>query len=223
MAKILKIACISDMHGQIDFKVDPCDILLIAGDICSGPYDKNMASWQQEDWLESEFFYWVAEQPATAVVAIAGNHDWIWEVAPTLVPDMPPKFHYIQDEMIEVMGVKIYGTPQQPIFLDWAFNKPSDRLRMYYDNIPEGLDILLSHAPVQGIFDRVEYKGDVTLIGSQELKDRVEIIRPRFFVSGHAHSNYGILEQDGITYIACSVLDDKYVRTKPPIYFEMEI
>jgi hypothetical protein len=31
---------------------------------------------------------------------------------------------YIQDELIEVEGLRIYGSPWQPEFCGWAFNLP---------------------------------------------------------------------------------------------------
>jgi hypothetical protein len=32
--------------------------------------------------------------------------------------------HYLQDEGTELFGLKLWGTPWQPWFLDWGFNAP---------------------------------------------------------------------------------------------------
>ncbi len=31
---------------------------------------------------------------------------------------------YLEDELVEIEGIRIYGSPWQPEFCDWAFNLP---------------------------------------------------------------------------------------------------
>ena len=67
---------------------------------------------------------------------------------------IPENVIYLQDEMVEVGGLKIYGSPWQPRFYDWAFNVDrGEAIAKKWEPIPEGLDILITHGPVFGILD----------------------------------------------------------------------
>jgi len=222
----MKVCFIADMHGKLDFKVDPCDLLVIAGDICPGGWDPRMTCISQEQWLNTEFRYWLGDQPVTDCVAIAGNHDWIWDLAPTMVPKMNQNFHYLCDESIEIMGLKIYGTPQQKVFNHWAFNREPDQLKKYFDNIPEGLDILITHTPPYKILDFVDFPNFKGHEGCKTLKNTIVQMehRPKINAFGHMHGEYGIEEVDyipGVKFINCSLVDEQYKRVKNPIYLEV--
>ena len=72
----MKICAFSDMHGQLDFKVEPCDIVLIGGDIV--PLNIQSYSTPSEKWFKTVFIPWCANLPCEKVVFIAGNHDhWL--------------------------------------------------------------------------------------------------------------------------------------------------
>ena len=68
----MKLCAISDMHGKLDFKIEPCDILCICGDIVP----LNVQSFHQGTikWLIKHFVPWCEEQPCKKVFLIAGNH-----------------------------------------------------------------------------------------------------------------------------------------------------
>lgn len=222
----MRICFIADFHGILDFKVDPCDLLVIAGDICpcyGFPYQSCMF---QENWLNVEFRYWLADQPIKECFAVAGNHDWIWDMADTMVPKMNANFHYLCDESIEYMGLKIYGTPQQKVFNDWAFNREPEVLKRYFDNIPEGLDILITHTPPYKILDKVDFENFKGHEGCKILKARImEMERPpKVNVFGHMHEEYGVVEVDyipGVKFINCSLVNEQYKLVKKPIYLEL--
>ena len=36
---------------------------------------------------------------------------------------------YLQDSLVEIYGLKIYGTPWQPEFCNWAFNLPRGQVK----------------------------------------------------------------------------------------------
>src|SRR5262245_1002245 len=120
---IMKIVAMSDMHGQLPARVPACDLLLLGGDVT--PVEDHSIGFQAS-WLDREFRDWLQAQPARKIVGIAGNHDFIFEQAPGLVPELP--WTYLQDSGIEWEGLKIWGTPWQPIFFDWAFNGDPERL-----------------------------------------------------------------------------------------------
>merc|ERR1712224_97174 len=62
---------------------------------------------------------------------------------------------YLQDSSTEVCGYRIYGSPWQPEFCDWAFNLPrGEECRRKWQQIPSEVDILLTHGPPQGFGDQ---------------------------------------------------------------------
>ncbi len=222
----MKVCFIADMHGKLDFKVDPCDLLVIAGDICPCRGFPYQACMFQENWLNVEFRYWLADQPIRECVAIAGNHDWIWDVARIMVPKMNANFHYLCDEDIEIMGLNIYGTPQQKVFNDWAFNREPEVLKRYYDEIPEGLDILITHTPPYKILDKVDFENFKGHEGCKILKARIREMKqpPKINVFGHMHGEYGIEEVEyipGVKFINCSLVNEAYKLVEKPVYLEM--
>jgi Icc-related predicted phosphoesterase len=135
---------------------------------------------------------------------------------------MPSKLHYLEDSEITIKGLRIYGTPQQPIFLNWAFNRTSEQLERYFDEIPEGLDILLCHTAPYGIMDNVKNEWSNGNFGCKVLLERIKKVKPKYVVFGHFHGNYGIEKIEGTTFVNCSLIDERYIMTKKPIYIEIE-
>ena len=223
----IDVCCISDMHGNLKFDVPKSDLLLIAGDICPATHDPFESSYTQKDWLENKFNPWLSEQPIKQCVMIAGNHDWIWETHPRLVPWMNFNCCYVEDEiaiMTSLHGLKIYGTPVQLPFCEWAFNREERNIQRYWNNIPEGLDILLLHSPPYGILDETHHpKYTSEHIGSKSLLKRIEEVRPKLVVFGHNHGEHGVVERDGIKYINASLVDEEYKMVREPIVIEIEL
>ena len=206
----MKICCISDLHGALP-KVPYCDLLLLGGDYC--PTTKG-----QNGWLRDAFTPWlerVAER-GTKIVGVAGNHDYIWEKRPDLVPRMP--WTYLQDSEATVCGLRIYGSPWQPRFLDWAFNLDEPDLARKWEQIPEGIDVLLLHGPPHGA-------GDMTInqerIGSPSLRKRIEAVQPRLVVCGHNHGGYGRYMIGDTLVVNAALMDDNYRPVNPPIVLEI--
>ena len=112
------IACISDLHGTLADTTHKCDILVIAGDIC--PATNHTLDFQSR-WLRTDLGPWLDRQPAAKIIATWGNHDWIGERAPDLVPSWL-RWTMLSDERVEYRGLKFWGSPWQKRFMDGAFN-----------------------------------------------------------------------------------------------------
>jgi hypothetical protein len=64
---------------------------------------------------------------------------------------------YLCDESTIIDGVKFYGSPVQPEFCNWAFNRRRGaELKKYWDKIPKDTDVLITHGPPAGILDETE-------------------------------------------------------------------
>ncbi|MEM7384020.1 MAG: metallophosphatase domain-containing protein [Verrucomicrobiota bacterium] len=217
----MKITCISDTHGHhADLTPDlgEGDLLLHTGDF------------MRAGNLESEvhdFLKWMSEQPFTSRVLIAGNHDRLFENEPALVRELLreyPGIHYLQDQFLELpdSGLSIYGTPWQPAFHNWAFNLPrsGEALKNVWSAIPDGVDILLTHGPPQGILDTSGPPWHQPLLGCELLEAKVKEIQPRLHVFGHIHGGYGMKTLGATCFVNAAVVDERYQYAQKPVVID---
>ncbi|MEM1320682.1 MAG: metallophosphatase domain-containing protein [Bacteroidota bacterium] len=206
----MKITFISDTHGQHNaLQLPEADMLVHTGDISSAG----------EKWQVREFLKWMAEQPHRHKVFIGGNHDFLLEREPLLFHSLIPKgITYLENTATVIEGIKIWGSPITPWFLDWAFNEyRGDLIRRYWERIPEDIDILLTHGPPLGYGDRT-IRGEI--VGCEDLLEFVRRIQPRYHVFGHIHEGYGQYESEGTSFINASVLDVRYNLVNAPVTVE---
>lgn len=208
----MKIACVSDLHGYLP-NIPECDALLIGGDIV--PHHDIDRSFK---WLNTSFKPWVSSiAKRSRVIGIAGNHDFIFQKNPELVPDI--EWTYLFDSITVVDGISIWGSPWQPIFHNWAFNLDENRLCRKWDLIPK-VDILLVHGPPNGYGDYSLYGRVHT--GSPGLTKKIKEIKPRFVVAGHIHEGYGLYDIDGhTTVVNASLVNDHYIPTNNIIVIDV--
>lgn len=216
----MKIICIADMHSNIDgVTIPPCDILLIAGDAGPARIQPELSLGMQQAWFLGKFNRWLDKQPAKYEIIIPGNHDWIFQIDPdSVVPYL--NCHYLMDSSITIEGLKIHGTPWQPVFNDWAFNAPEPLLAEKFEKIDSDIDILLSHCPPLNVLDFVPGPKGGEHCGSSSLMDKILQVKPIYVIFGHIHEAYGKVKKDGITFINCSVLDGQYRMTNKPVVVE---
>ena len=173
----LTVCATADLHGWLP-PVSPCDLLVIAGDICPPHH--------QREWLDTNFRTWLAAIPARHVVATWGNNDDVGERGDA--PELPCTF--LADEMVTVSGVTIYGTRWNTgiSYLAWASQEEDDLLDGLAGRLPAELGILLSHVPPFGVLD-ADRRGNTH--GSRTLLAEIERTRPRVTICGHVHAARG--------------------------------
>jgi predicted phosphodiesterase len=210
------IAAISDQHGLLP-PIPPCDLLLIAGDIC--PVTNHGLEFQAA-WLDTEFRRWLHSLTHVKhIVGIAGNHDFIFEQAPQWVPrDLP--WTYLQDSVAEIAGLRIWGTPWQPWFFDWAFNGRPDELKEKWALMPPALDVIVVHGPPRGYGDAVPRSYEVEHTGCPHLLRRIEEIQPRLVVFGHIHEGRGQWQHGPTTLANVTLVDEGYEPVYSPWLFQ---
>lgn len=208
----MKIIAISDTHGQHQsVKLPAGDMLIHAGDV-----SKRGTQPQVQEFLD-----WFSALDYRYKIFIAGNHDFYFEreKAAAIEALIPANIIYLNDSFVEIEKLKIWGSPVQPWFYDWAFNRQrGEDIRRHWKLIPEALDILITHGPVAGILDRVITGQHV---GCEDLAERIRQVKPRVHICGHIHEAYGVETHDGIKYINASVLDEEYVLRNSPVVFEL--
>lgn len=214
----MKIAAISDLHGELPV-VPACDLLVIAGDITPATREYHRQHYRTAHWLDTTFRWWLETIKARQIVMVAGNHDFIFQDRYDLVPkDLP--LTYLQDRHFEWEGLRIWGTPWQPIFYDWAFNLSEEELDRKFSFIPDQIDILVSHGPPLGCCDMTF---DRRSVGSYSLLKHVERVRPKMVVCGHIHYSYGSEYLDGKTLVVnASVLGENYKLQNRPIVIDTD-
>jgi Icc-related predicted phosphoesterase len=213
----MKIVAVSDLHGTLP-AIPPCDLLLIAGDVC--PVRDHRLS-RQADWLDADFRRWLEASPARHIVGVAGNHDFIFEQCPDLVPGGLP-WVYLQDSGATVEGLRVWGSPWQPRFFDWAFNLDEPDLAAKWQLIPDGTDVLVLHGPPLGYGDAVpQGGGEVENTGSPSLLERIRQVQPRLVVFGHIHEGRGEWRLGATTLANVSLMDAGYDAVHPPWEHEL--
>ncbi len=208
----MRIVLLSDTHGQHGaIEVPEGDMLLHAGDFSSKGGLNEV----------KDFLAWYAAQPHPHKVFIAGNHDFLAEKDPeTFAQLIPPSLIYLNDSGATVAGIRIWGSPIQPWFYDWAFNRRrGPEIAQHWDLIPEDTEILITHGPPMGILDRT-VRGD--FVGCSNLTDRLQSVQPRLHVFGHIHEAYGRETIGPTTYINASNLDVKYRPIHPVQVFDWD-
>ncbi|MCU1288578.1 MAG: Ser/Thr protein phosphatase family protein [Acidobacteria bacterium] len=208
---MLRIVCLSDTHNFTEeIAIPDGDVLIHAGDGTVRGTIGEVALFNQ----------WLAALPHKHKILIAGNHDWLFETDNHLARNiLDDSICYLQDSFIKINNLKIYGSPWQPRFYDWAFNLDRGaEMAEKWKLIPKDTDILVTHGPPSRILDKTP-QGDFA--GCEELRKTVENLRPKAHIFGHIHDGYGTTEQFGVKFINASICDESYLPANSPIVFDI--
>lgn len=216
----MNILCISDTHQkQNRLTLISCDVLIVSGDICSSG----------DIWQFDNFVKWLKRESNKfqKAILVGGNHDWCFMrnrqlCVDTLKNEFGDKVIYLEDSEVIVNDIKFYGSPWQPEFNRWAFNVPrGDRLKNIWANIPDDVDVLITHGPPHGIGDMV----DNNHVGCVDLFNRVcELSDKNLFlhVFGHIHSSNGHYTSDalgGVNFCNAAICTESYEAENPAYEF----
>lgn len=240
----IRIVMISDTHGQHNDMIIPDgDILIHCGDI-------TMKGEVEGKKGLKNFAEWLGNLPHTHKIVIAGNHDltldenegWYDQNYTRWGPKLNQadaiaclktagrasdnrKFIYLEDESVEVEGLKIYGSPYSAEFHDWAFNVLRDcHAEKLWSKIPTDTDILVTHGPPAGAGDRISNFyvkegrcGDVHL-----MQQIIERIQPKIHCFGHIHEDYGVFYDGTTRFVNCSSCSLRYKPVQAPIVVDLD-
>lgn len=218
----MKIVCLSDTHGLHDqVAVPDGDLLLHAGDFTMRGRPEEI----------TPFDAWLGTLPHRHRVVVAGNHDFLFEKSPAEARRLLVNATYLEDSAATIDGLRVWGSPWQPWFMDWAFNlRRGEPLREKWSLIPDGTDILVTHGPPHGIRDEVRklagrafaaITGQGGHVGCEELLAAVEARPPRLHVFGHIHEGYGIERRGATTFVNASICDARYRPVNAPVVVEL--
>lgn len=220
----MRILAISDTHNKhlqipsrfIENSDNSVDTIVHAGDVSSRGYKGEII----------DFLKWYNELNFKNKILIAGNHDFYFEEGkPEDIAAMLaeyPNITYLNDSGVEIDGVKFWGSPVQPWFYNWAFNRKGTDICKHWDLIPNDTCVLLTHGPVKGYLDMTQQGESV---GCPYLLEKIsQMSNLKLLVSGHIHEAYGRIDfPDGGIFLNASVLNLRYEMVNLPIQVEITV
>lgn len=231
----MKIAVLSDTHNIYDFANAPdADLLIIAGDILMQGSIKELQQVMLQ--LDMESHRW------KHILIVPGNHDFAlekfinsslsWEefAKDYEIIYYPSNMTISHEGLVEILDLKIFTWAWVPNLPNWAFHMPDHDMKEYCEkfDMPDKVDILVSHGPPRGILDLIPKYGQV---GSRSML-KVFNFAHNIHVFGHIHENYGYMlrnksnkiNTDNAEYrkfYNVSILNEQYIKENKPITFEV--
>jgi Icc-related predicted phosphoesterase len=178
-------------------KIPDGDVILHTGDFGVSGEEKELV----------EALTWFRRLPHEHKICIAGNHDRHAEANLLFMQHtLGTAAHNLHGSGVEIDGVKFWGSPIQPEFRDWAFNRSKQYRSTYWDkHLPTETDILLTHCPPRNILDE-NYNGEK--VGCKHIARNVqERVKPHLHVFGHIHEARGCKIVDDVHYVNASVVN----------------
>lgn len=217
----MRICIISDTHSyHRKINIPKCDLLIHCGDF----------SFKGELNIISDFCDWLGELPIEKRVIIAGNHELglACEYKRPQILEMIEKSNsiYLEDSFTIIDGLKIYGSPYQPLYHNWEYNLPRGKaLADKWAQIPDDTDILVTHGPPFGIGDEAPRGiSSYENVGCKDLLNRIyELKNLKIHCYGHIHQGYYNIPRrlGGIDFINAAICTESYKPTNKPIIIEL--
>lgn len=206
----MRIVFTSDTHSMHDkVAVPDGDVFVHAGDL-------TMMGRKAEYESAAK---WINALPHKHKIVIAGNHDFaIHEFISLLAPGA----YYLENFGVYIDGVKFWGSPITPRFGSWAYGVERGKaIAEYWSEIPNDIDVLITHGPPMGILDQAVAHLHSENLGCADLRQRVKEIRPRVHVFGHIHGGYGRRTIDGTQFCNVSAVNEAYRPVNAPMVVDL--
>lgn len=136
--------------------------------------------------LPAEYLSFITCFTSAPILYVHGNHDSRYDKKP------PEGCICIEDGIFEFQGLRILGfggsmryKPGRYQYTDREMNRRTRKLRWKLV-LSGGFDILVTHAPMQGVGDAE----DLAHRGFAAFRRLVEKYRPAYFFHGHVHKTY---------------------------------
>lgn len=220
----IRFVCISDTHSRF-IQIPEGDVLIHSGDFTKkGQFSQVF-----------EFSNFLTSLNHPYKVIIAGNHDSPFDLKgyndilkrkrmhdqcdPLAAKRLLRKFTYLEDSYCNIFGYKFWGSPWTKEHNKGAFTLKDNRvLASKWEEIPRGIDILITHSPPYGILDLSK---DNRHVGSESLAEKVREIQPKVHVFGHIHESHGVFQSNNTTFINASICNNRYLPIFSPIVFDL--
>jgi len=218
----LRIVCVSDTHGKTDemkVEIPFGDVLIHAGDFTSRGSEHEVV----------QFNEWLGHLPHNYKLVIAGNHERTLDPRRNTENELECMKNkltnccYLEDSSVSIGGLKIYGTPWQPMYKrDSGFKiLPGQQCLEKWNLIPNDVDILVTHVPPLGcndLCDNGERAGCPYLLNT--VKNRV---KPICHIFGHIHEGHGASTDGETLFINASICTSDERPINKPIVVDVPV
>ena len=135
------------------------------------------------------FLNWFFALPYPHKIFVTGNHDLCLRNAKS-IEDLPSNVHFLQDIGVTIDGVSFFGL---------GYDHPESQ-------IPDNVDVLVTHEPPHEILDfsSGRHWGNIAILR------RVQAVKPRLHLFGHAHEGYGTTTHDNMLFSNAALLNDRF-------------
>lgn len=197
----MKILALSDVECKafydyyIPGRLDEYDLIISCGD------------------LKPQYLSFIVTMTRVPLLYVHGNHDDRYEKIP------PEGCDCIEDKLVVYKGLRILGLggcrqyrPGAHQYTEaemrWRIFKLKWKIRKH-----KGVDIVVSHAPLEGIGDGEDYAHR----GFGAFLDFVDKYKPKYWIHGHVHMNYNLDNVREREYNGTSVINayERYVLDIP--------
>ena len=179
----VRVVLVSDTHGYhgtLEGRMPPGDVLVHAGD-----FSLDSGRRKKDREAQSSFDEWLAAQPYEHKVVVRGNHDSQSWSFPRSNATYAIREATIDLELRSGAALKMHVLPH-------------GSYRSF--SVPEGVDLLISHAPPSGLLDTT-YSGRCAgsshlRLGAQGIAKASAGAPPRLWAFGHIHESAGTMSVD---------------------------
>lgn len=191
----IDILHLSDTHGQHkNLKSLPeADVIVHSGDF-------TFAGSEEEAY---DFMNWFCNLPYKHKIFIAGNHDMCMYGADH-IDGLSRNVHYLYNNSVVIDGIKFYGIP---MFMEDCMD---GNLDVFINNIPDDIDVLITHMPPKGTCDLANYGKGPEHRGNATLAELLKKLHPTCHLFGHEHDAYGKTIKENVIYSNACVVDSRY-------------
>lgn len=137
--------------------------------------------------LDADYLSFLTTMTSIPVLYVKGNHDHKYAHRP------PEGCICIEDDIYEFEGVRFLGLGGSYRYKEsgnmFTENEMRARVRRLWLKLllKKGFDVLVTHSPAYGVNDGE----DLPHRGFEVFLELIEKYRPKYFVHGHVHMNYG--------------------------------
>lgn len=137
--------------------------------------------------LSASYLTFLVTMGRAPLLYVHGNHDKTYDLHP------PEGCVCIEDRLVQVHGLRVLGLGGSPRYSagphQYTEREMARRIRRLWFQLRRagGVDIVVAHSPAQGYGDGEDYahRGFACFL---QMMDKY---RPRYFIHGHVHANYG--------------------------------
>lgn len=168
--------------------------------------------------LNAKYLSFLVTMARCPVLYVHGNHDGGYAIHP------PEGCDCIDDRLVVYNGLRILGLggcrkyrPGPHQYTEREMRRRIRKLRLAIW-LAGGVDIVVSHAPAQGLGD----DEDPAHWGFEALRELLEKYRPKYLLHGHVHMRYGFSRERVLHFGETTIINacERYCIDVPDMPFE---